>query len=189
MEPWVIAGLGNPGEQYKGTRHNIGFDVVEKIQNTYEFSSSTLQKKVLVSKGKIDTIPVYLCRPMAYMNLSGQALAPFLHFYKIPLHHFIVIHDDLDLPCGEVRLKQGGSSGGHNGLRNIDQMIGKEYWRIRIGIDHPGIREIVSNYVISRFFQAQQEKVDQAIEPIIDNIDFLLQEQIEKFKQALKEHS
>ncbi|MCX7337692.1 MAG: aminoacyl-tRNA hydrolase [Alphaproteobacteria bacterium] len=148
---FVFVGLGNPGAQYALNRHNVGFMVVDTIAESYDFPPFRTKFNALVTEGKIGPHRVILCKPLTYMNLSGQAVGPLIKFYKLPLSSVYVVHDDLDLNPGQVKLKIGGSSGGHNGLVSIDQAVGKDYWRLRIGIGHPGHKDAVSAYVLSNF--------------------------------------
>ena len=133
----LIVGLGNPGAEYKFTRHNIGFLAVETLAEDNHFSPWKEKFKGLVSEGIIDGQKILLLKPKTYMNLSGQSVSLAMQFYKILPENVIVIHDDLDLDPGKVRMKQGGGHGGHNGLKDIDNRVGKDYWRIRLGIGHP----------------------------------------------------
>ena len=152
---YVLVGLGNPGEKYALNRHNIGFMAIDSIAATYKFPPFKIKFSASLSEGTIGDHKVILCKPMTYMNLSGQSVGDLIRFYKIPPDCVYVIHDDLDLEPGKIKVKLGGGNGGHNGLRSLDQNIGKEYWRVRLGIGHPGrspIREdLVSNYVLSNF--------------------------------------
>lgn len=133
----LLVGLGNPGAEYQFTRHNIGFLSLDTLQEDNHFSPWKEKFKGLVSEGTIGNQKILLLKPQTYMNLSGQSVSLAMQFYKITPENVIVIHDDLDLDPGKVRMKQGGGHGGHNGLRDIDKRIGKNYWRIRLGIGHP----------------------------------------------------
>jgi PTH1 family peptidyl-tRNA hydrolase len=156
---YVMVGLGNPGSQYALNRHNIGFMALDVIADAYNFPSFSPKNKALVSEGRIANHKVLLIKPMTYMNLSGQAVAPLVSFYKIPLSQVYVIHDDLDVPFGKIKMKQGGGSGGHNGLSSLDSTMGKDYWRLRMGIGHPGHRDAVSSYVLSNFTSSEQDEL------------------------------
>lgn len=152
---FVLVGLGNPGEKYSLNRHNIGFMAIDSIATAYPFPPFKMKFSAAVAEGVIGSHKVILCKPMTYMNLSGRAVGELSRFYKIPPAHVYVIHDDLDLEPGKIKLKQGGSNGGHNGLESLDQHIGKDYWRVRLGIGHPGRplahRDAVTNYVLGNF--------------------------------------
>ncbi len=156
----LIVGLGNPGERYKLTRHNIGFLVVDEILNNLQ--TTPINKKDF--QGELyKSNDLLLLKPLTFMNLSGKSVAAVKNFYKIDLHNIIVIHDDLDLSLGALRFKIGGSSGGHNGLKSIDQMCGQGYVRVRFGIGRPQNKSEVVNFVLSPFSQKELE----CIEPVI----------------------
>lgn len=149
----LIVGLGNPGRQYTNTRHNAGFMAVDILSDRLYFSSFSENNKF---KGEIATGEAFgdkaiLLKPTTYMNLSGEAVGAVAHYYKIPLDRIIVIHDDIDLKLGDMRVKCGGGHAGHNGLRSIDAHLGKEYWRFRIGVGRPEGREDVADYVLQNF--------------------------------------
>lgn len=158
---YVLVGLGNPGEKYAFNRHNIGFMAVDSIAATYRFPPFKIKFSAAISEGTIGDHKVILCKPMTYMNLSGQAVRELIHFYKIPVDCVYVIHDDLDLEPGKIKVKLGGGNGGHNGLKSLDQNITKDYWRLRLGIGHPGrspVREdLVTHYVLSNFSRSDEE--------------------------------
>ena len=156
---FVLAGLGNPGPQYSLNRHNVGFMVIDTIAESYQFPPFKVKFNALISEGKFGSHKVLLCKPITFMNRSGQALSPLMHFYKVPVENLYVIHDDLDLVFGRLKLKQGGGAGGHNGLTSLDQSIGKDYWRLRVGIGHPGHASAVSNYVLSNFSGHEQKEI------------------------------
>jgi PTH1 family peptidyl-tRNA hydrolase len=160
---FLFVGLGNPGAKYENNRHNIGFKVIDSIASFFKVSSfqSKFQGDFAVIKEKEKTI--FLFKPQTYMNLSGNAVASLLKFYKIPLNHVFVIHDDLDLLPGKIKIKQGGGSGGHNGLGSIDKNCGPNYFRIRLGIGHSGDKNLVSDYVLSNFSSSD----DNWLEPFL----------------------
>lgn len=154
---YVLVGLGNPGAKYAFNRHNIGFMTIDIIADEYRFSPFKSKFSAEISEGTIGPHKVILCKPMTYMNLSGRAVSELAHFYKIPVDNIYVIHDDLDLMPGKIKVKKGGGSGGHNGLTSLDQSIGKDYWRIRLGIGHPGHKDAVTSYVLGNFIKADQD--------------------------------
>jgi len=144
----LIVGLGNPGPTYATTRHNIGFMVIDKILQ--RFSYNDISKKSFFGKlYKLNDI--LLLKPMTFMNLSGKSVQAVANFYKIKSSDILVVHDDLDLPFGALRVKIGGGHGGHNGLKSIDAVIGKEYNRLRLGIGKPEHKGMVTGYVLSPF--------------------------------------
>tara|TARA_B100000674_G_C37858804_1_gene923742 strand:+ start:719 stop:1273 length:555 start_codon:yes stop_codon:yes gene_type:complete len=166
---FLICGLGNPGKKYKNTRHNIGFKLADIIISFYEFSKIKNDKLKELYSGKINDHKILILKPLTFMNLSGKAVLEIVKFYKINKDDIFVAHDDLDLELGKVKIKKGGSSGGHNGLLNIDEYIGEEYNRIRIGINHPGNKDLVSNYVLSNFSSQEEEVLDNKLEKIKNN--------------------
>ena len=134
-KPILIVGLGNPGPEYAGTRHNVGFMAVKYLAGVD--ATWRAAHHAMISSANIDGRRVIFAMPTTYMNLSGNAVGAIMAFYKVPLENVMVIHDDLDLPAGAMRTKIGGGSAGHNGIRSIDAMVGRDYRRIRIGIGHP----------------------------------------------------
>jgi len=158
----LVVGLGNPGEKYKLNRHNIGFLAVDYLID--EFKASKISSKF---KGDLFKADGFLfLKPSTYMNLSGESVKQVKDFYKIPNENIIVIHDDIDLKLGALRFKRGGSSGGHNGLKSIDSLIGNDYYRIRIGVGRPERKEEVVNYVLSDFSEKELECVKKNFENI-----------------------
>ena len=153
---FLICGLGNPGKKYLKTRHNIGFFLVEKIISNYNFVSVKKDKKKELYKGYIGRQKCILIKPLTFMNLSGSIVLEILNFYKIKNSNLYVIHDDLDLKTAKIKIKIGGGNGGHNGLDSIDNYIGKRYNRIRIGINHPGNKDLVTSYVLSKFSKIEE---------------------------------
>ena len=162
----VLVGLGNPKTKHSMNRHNVGFMTIDNISKKYSFSPFKSKLQAYITKKKLSDKSVLLVKPQTFMNLSGQSLNQIKKFYKIENNNFIVIHDDLDLKIGDVRTKVGGGSGGHNGLKSIDSHIGNDYIRIRIGIDHPGNKDLVNKYVLSDFNNTDLV----LISPLIDNI-------------------
>jgi len=171
---FVLVGLGNPGSQYAMNRHNVGFMVVDTIAESYRFPPFKAKFNSLVSEGQIGPHRVLLCKPATFMNLSGQAVGPLIRFYKIPPESVYVIHDDLDLAPGRVKLKIGGGTGGHNGLASLDQHIGKNYWHLRIGIGHPGHKDAVSPYVLSNFRRDEEDLIIPVLTAIAEQAEELL---------------
>jgi len=178
---WLIVGLGNPGEKYEDNRHNIGFMAVDEIFHRHNFTDEGKKFKAQVASGFINAEKVLLLKPQTFMNLSGEAVLAATTFYKIPPENIIVIHDDLDLEPSKLRIKQGGGAGGHNGLKSIDSHLGKDYWRVRIGIGHPGDKNLVSNYVLNDFSKADREWGAPLLKSISDNIGFMIKGEKDKF--------
>lgn len=154
---YLLVGLGNPGAQYSLNRHNVGFMAIDVIADAHNFPSFKSKFSAYVSEGRFGKDKIVLLKPQTYMNLSGQSVAEAIKFYKIPVENIYVFHDDLNLQPGRLKLKQGGGSGGHNGLKSLDQYIGQNYWRIRIGIGHPGFKDAVSSYVLSNFHKDDED--------------------------------
>jgi PTH1 family peptidyl-tRNA hydrolase len=160
---WLIVGLGNPGVKYQYTRHNLGFDLVDSLINYYDFNLLKKNKEVELYKGILAEKECLLCKPLTYMNRSGSPINKIKSFYKISKSKLIIIHDDLDLAINKIKIKTGGGNGGHNGLLSIDGLLGNNYKRLRIGIGHPGIKEMVSSYVLEKFSNQDRELVDKKI--------------------------
>lgn len=161
----LFVGLGNPGKEYENNRHNIGFkaiDVLLKTQNSSEVSKSSFYGKLYKSSNSL------FLKPQTYMNLSGKSVQAVVNFYKIDVKKTVVIHDDLDLPFGAVRFKVGGGDGGHNGLKSIDAMIGKDYIRCRIGIGKPERKSEVAGYVLGNFSDDEVKAMDKVLDFLKD---------------------
>ncbi len=174
MTNFLIIGLGNPGNVYTGNRHNIGFMAIDRIIADYGFSKSSLKFGGSVTEGLIGGNKIFAFKPLGYMNISGTPSSEIARFYKIPLKDIIVIHDDLDLALGKLRVKRGGSSGGHNGLKSLDSHIGVDYLRIRLGIGHPGDKDLVSDYVLSDFRKEETSTLHSIIQATSSHLGLLL---------------
>lgn len=177
----LLVGLGNPGAEYARNRHNIGFMAVEEIARRHGFSPWKKRFQGQTCEGTVAGDKVLALEPLTYMNLSGQSVGAALQFFKLKPEQVIVFHDELDLPPGRIRVKKGGGHGGHNGLRSMDAHIGKEYWRVRMGIGHPGDKNAVSNYVLHDFAKAEQTWLDPLIDACAANFPLLAQGQAENF--------
>lgn len=153
----LFVGLGNPGQKYQLNRHNIGFMALDVIVGRHGFSDWQKKFKGLVSDGTLGGEKILLLKPQTFMNLSGESVQAAAAFYKIKPGDIAVFHDELDLAPGKIRTKKGGGAAGHNGLRSIDEHLGKEYWRVRLGIGHPGVKDYVSPYVLGNFTQEEQD--------------------------------
>ena len=161
---YMIAGLGNPGRKYEGTRHNIGFDVIDILEKTCGISVMALKNKALTGTGMVGGQKAMLIKPQTFMNLSGDALQGLLAFYKEdPSESLIVISDDIDLPAGRIRIRKSGSPGGHNGLKDIVQKIGtQQFIRVRVGIGQKPAGWDLADYVLSHFGTEDRKRVDEA---------------------------
>ncbi len=172
---WLIVGLGNPGREYEGNRHNIGFMAVDRIAGDYNFGPWKNKYSAEICEGAIEGQRIMLMKPQTYMNLSGKSVAEAARFYKIPHANIIVLHDELDLPLGRVRTKTGGGAAGHNGLKSIDADTGDQnYRRVRLGIGHPGDKARVSGYVLSDFMDKERDLVDILCAAVSRQIELLL---------------
>ena len=171
----LIVGLGNPGARYERTRHNVGFMALEAIQRKHPFAAwrSKFQGEVAEATLKAGE-KVYLLKPQTFMNASGDSVAETARFYKIPVGEIAVIHDEIDLEAGKLRVKQGGGAAGHNGLRSIDAQLGEDYWRMRIGIGHPGVKELVEPYVLQNFSAEDQAWLPPLIDAVADALPVLI---------------
>ncbi len=169
----LFAGLGNPGAQYANNRHNVGFMAADAIARRHSFSPWSKKFQGLVAEGNLGGEKVLLIKPQTFMNLSGQTVGEALRFYKLTPSAVTVFYDELDLAAGKVRVKVGGGAGGHNGIRSIDQHIGNAYRRVRIGIGHPGVKELVHGYVLGDFAKADREWLDVLLDAIADDADML----------------
>ncbi|WP_338329899.1 aminoacyl-tRNA hydrolase [Commensalibacter sp. Nvir] len=176
------AGLGNPEPGMQANRHNIGFMVIDRIAERYGFSSWRKRFRGELAEGNINGQKILLLKPMTYMNLSGESVLPTLSFYKISLSSFFVFHDELDLDPGRAKIKRGGGSAGHNGLRSIDKLLGsKNYWRIRLGIGHPMDRAQVVNYVLGNFSKMDHQWLDPFIEAVVESAPLLIEDKMDAF--------
>jgi peptidyl-tRNA hydrolase, PTH1 family len=159
----LLVGLGNPGARYALNRHNIGFMAVDAIARRYGFAPFRAKFAGVLAEGTIGAARVLALKPETYMNASGDSVGAAARFYKIAPEEIAVIHDDIDLLEGKLRVKRGGGDGGHNGLRSIDAAIGPDYWRVRLGVGHPGMKSLVEAYVLQNFLA--EEKL--WLEPLI----------------------
>lgn len=170
----LIVGLGNPGDEYRHHRHNIGFMAVDAIARQHNFPVLKSKFKGLVADGNIAGERVLLLKPQTFMNRSGDAVGAAAKFYKIAPEDITVFYDELDLVPGKVRVKMGGGNGGHNGLRSIDPVIGNNYRRVRLGIGHPGHKELVTRHVLGNFAKADADWLEQLLGAIGENVGLLL---------------
>ncbi len=147
----IVAGLGNPGDRYASHRHNVGFMLVDQLAADYGFSSWKAKHGGLLAEGRIDAEKIILFKPQSYMNKSGLPVETLLQFYRLSADDLIVVHDEIDLSAGKIRVKHDGGHGGHNGLRDIDRHIGPAYWRLRIGVGRSRFKAEVDQHVLSDF--------------------------------------
>ena len=172
----LLVGLGNPGEKHLNNRHNIGFMAADKIREKYGFSSYRRRFQGLISEGKIGNKSIRILKPTTFMNESGRSVGETVKFFKLSSDKVFVFYDDLDLVPGKCRIKFGGGAGGHNGLKSLDNQIGNEYWRIRLGIGHPGHKDRVLRYVLQDFAKKEQNAwLAILLESLADNIHLLIE--------------
>ncbi len=162
----LLVGLGNPGNKYHNNRHNIGFMAVDEIGHRHNFSASKPKFQGLLSEGRLGREKALILKPQTYMNLSGQSVGEAARFYKISPADIFVFHDELDIPAGKIKFKTGGGHAGHNGLRSLDQHLGKDYHRIRLGIGHPGDKDAVTGHVLGDFAKADQTWLEDLLDAI-----------------------
>ena len=177
----VFVGLGNPGPKYAENRHNIGYMAVDEIVRRHSFGAWRLRFKGQTAEGFIGGQKVLCLKPTTFMNESGRSVGEVVNFYKLDPESVTVIYDELDLVPGKVRVKRNGGHGGHNGLRSIDNYIGKDYWRVRLGIGHPGDKDRVHGYVLSDFAKAERPLFEKVISAVGDHVDLLVAERPEQF--------
>lgn len=174
---WLFAGLGNPGPQYSSHRHNIGFMALDILADRHRFAPWRQRFQGQTCEGRLDGEKVLLLKPTTFMNLSGQAVGEAVRFYKIDPAQVVILHDELDLPPGKVRVRQGGGTGGHNGLRSIGQHLGDgagQCWRVRLGIGHPGDKAQVNGHVLGDFAKADRDWLEPLLDLLSDHLGLLL---------------
>lgn len=181
----LIVGLGNPGTKYAGNRHNIGFMALDRIASDHGFGPWRSRFQGETAEGRLGNERVVLLKPSTFMNLSGQSVGEAMRYLKIEPAEVIVLHDELDLPPGKVRLKTGGGHAGHNGLRSIHQHIGENYRRIRIGIGHPGHKDRVAGYVLADFAKAEADLVEDMLRGLSDGAEALGRGEDSRFLNAV----
>jgi len=181
---FLIVGLGNPGNSYINNRHNIGFKIIDEIKDIYNFPKFNKKFHSEFSKNEVEGHTTFLLKPTTYMNNSGVAVKEFKEFYKINVNKIYVIHDEIDLDQGRVKIKVGGGHNGHNGIKSIDQFIGKDYNRVRVGVSRPSkiydniVNENISSWVLSDFSSDERIKwVDDTINKISKNIYSLIKDE------------
>ncbi|KAI9075751.1 hypothetical protein K1719_042237 [Acacia pycnantha] len=174
--PWLFVGLGNPGEKYKGTRHNVGFEMIDAFSESHGIAMDTVHCKALFGQGIVGEVPVFLAKPQTYMNLSGESAGPMAAYYKLPLDRVLVIHDDMNLPCGVLRLHDKGGHGSHNGLKSVIYHFrgNKEFCRLRIGIGRPPGQMDPKAFLLQKFNVAARQRIDGALEEGVEALKLLL---------------
>jgi len=181
MEPFFIFGLGNPGREYERTRHNIGFIALDKLSVEWKIEISRFRYKSLVGEGKFAGNRILLVKPQTYMNNSGAAVHSFMRFYKLDSDRLLIIHDDLDLPFGSIRIRKGGGSAGQRGMQSIISKIGTdEFARLRIGIGRPPGKMDPMDYVLKKFSHDSKTDLDLVLNTVVSSIEVMLIDGIER---------
>jgi len=181
----LLVGLGNPGARYAGNRHNVGFLAVQEIAKRHGLGPWRRRFAGVACEGPLGSVRTLLLLPGTFMNESGRAVAEAAHFYKISPADITVFHDEIDLPPGKVRVKIGGGIAGHNGLRSISEHIGNDYRRVRIGVGHPGDKDLVQHYVLSDFAKSDRGWVDALVAIIGENAELIARGQDASFQNKV----
>lgn len=181
----LIVGLGNPGDEYRHHRHNVGFMALDAIARAHNFPTFKSKFNGLIADGTVDGKRALLLKPQTFMNRSGDSVAAAAKFYKLTPKDITVLYDELDLAPGKVRVKTGGGAGGHNGLRSIDPAIGNDYRRVRIGIGHPGHKDLVTRHVLGNFAKADATWLEPLLDAIAANAGLLLDGNAANFMNKL----
>lgn len=178
----LLVGLGNPGPEYVDTRHNAGFWFIDAIARELKATLSPERGYFgLVARVNLREGPIWLLQPMTFMNLSGKSVGALARFFKIAPGEILVAHDELDLPPGQIKMKLGGSSAGHNGLKDIQSQLGSaDFWRLRLGIGHPGVKAEVSHYVLRKPIAEQREAIDKSIAQGVSALDLFVEGDMER---------
>ena len=179
---FLLAGLGNPDQKYQNNRHNVGFALLDFLVSAENYKKKF---KGLLAEEEIDNQKTLLLKPMTYMNLSGESLFEIKKFYKLDNQNIFVIHDDLDLEIGKIKVKNGGSSSGHNGIESITEHIGNDFNRIRVGIGHPGEKNLVENYVLNDFKKEEVKLIKNSFASIKKNLQLVLSKKFDEFSSKV----
>ncbi len=175
QEFFVVAGLGNPGRQYADTKHNVGFQVIDKLAEKYGIVVEKEKQKALIGDGMIRNRRVLLVKPQTFMNLSGESIREIVNFYKIPQENFVVIYDDTSMPAGQIRLREKGSHGGHNGIRNIIQQMGTDVFnRVKVGIGEKPNGWDLADYVLAKFAEDDLPLMEEGMEQAVQAVELIL---------------
>jgi peptidyl-tRNA hydrolase, PTH1 family len=182
---WLMVGLGNPGPRYAGNRHNIGFMALDAVVRRHSLGTWRKRFKGVTAEGPVGGERVIALKPETFMNDSGLAVAEAANFYKIDVGHIVVFHDEIDLAPAKVRVKTGGGVAGHNGLRSITAHVGNDYVRVRVGVGHPGIKELVYSYVLGDFAVAERPWVEALCDILADNAAMLVKGEDSSFQNKV----
>ncbi len=181
----LLVGLGNPTPDSNNNRHNIGFKVIDAINQKFGLSKQKPKFKGLLTTGKIENKKIYAIKPLTFMNNSGICIRELIEYFKIDTENVIVFHDDLDIDFKKIKAKFGGSSAGHNGIASIDKFIGKDYSRVRIGIGKPDKKVDVSDFVLTNFTEEEKIELEKVINNILDSISILIDKKLELFSSTV----
>ncbi|KAJ0989178.1 hypothetical protein J5N97_007534 [Dioscorea zingiberensis] len=174
--PWLIVGLGNPGNKYHSTRHNVGFEMVDRIAQAEGIPLNTIQSKALLGIGSIGEVPILLVKPQAYMNYCGESVGPLAAYYQVPLRHILLIYDEMNLPNGVLRFQQKGGHGHHNGVKSVIEHLdgSREFPRLCIGIGNPPGTMDMRAFLLQQFSPTERDQVDSALEQGVDAVRTLV---------------
>ncbi len=179
--PFLIVGLGNPGREYRKSRHNLGFMVIDAVGKGLSIKLTRMQSRALIGSGSLNDHKVILAKPVTFMNLSGQAVSGLVKFYKIPLDHLLVVHDDLDLPFGALRLRPDGGSAGNKGMISIIERLGTQVFpRMRVGIGRPPGKMDPIDFVLMEFSKSEQEPLEEVLERARQAVGMFITDGLEK---------
>ncbi len=181
----LFVGLGNPTPNSQNNRHNIGFKIIDAINQEFSLSKQKPKFKGLLTTGNIKEKKIYAIKPLTFMNNSGICIRELLEYFKIDAEDVIVFHDDLDVEFGKIKVKFGGSSAGHNGVESIDKFIGKDYSRVRIGIGKPENKVSASDYVLNDFTEDEQKHLEKITNNIIESISILIDKKLDLFSSSV----
>lgn len=183
----IIVGLGNPGKEYEATRHNAGFWLLDELARQWKVTFKDEKKfSGEVARAGLEQGEVWLLKPITFMNRSGQAVAALAQFYKIKPEEILVVHDELDLECGRIKFKLGGGNGGHNGLKDIQARLGTpDFYRLRLGIGHPGDKALVSAYVLNKPSAEQRQLIEDSVNKSVKGIPLLIAGEFEEAQRFL----
>ena len=184
----LLVGLGNPGPNNINNRHNIGFKIIDAINQEFSLSKQKPKFKGLLTTGNIDNKKVYAIKPLTFMNNSGVCIKELIDYFKIDAKNVFVFHDDMDIDLGKVKAKFGGSSAGHNGIESIDKSIGKDYSRVRIGIGHPKNGKKVDTHVLEDFSDNEEDKIKDITENIVKMIPTLIDKKMDTFSSKVNQN-
>ena len=181
----LLVGLGNPTPNSQDNRHNIGFKIIDAINQKFSLSKQKPKFKGLLTTGDISNKKIYAIKPLTFMNNSGICIRELIEYFRIDVEDVIVFHDDLDIDFGKIKAKLGGSSAGHNGIASIDKFIGKEYSRVRVGIGKPETKISVSDYVLNNFNDEEKIELEKTTTNIIDSMPILLDKKLDLFSSTV----